>query len=114
MRYLNSLFAAGSGFAVAATLLIPFQTAAVANEMKGTQIAAVGRESQPTTAVSLNQTKVVCSRNKPLSLNAEGVKVASSIAPQSADGVPNVIRLFCRDVRINTIVVRDYCAVIRN
>ncbi len=113
MRYLNSLFVAGSGFAVAATLLISFQAAAVATEMKGTQIAAVEQESQPT-AVSPDQTKVVCSRNKPLSLNAEGVKVASGIAPQSADWVPNVIRLFCRDVRINTIVVRDYCAVIRN
>ena len=116
MRYLNSLFAAGSGFAVATTLLISFQTAGAAaapTEIKGTQIAAVERESQPA-AVSPNQTKVVCSRSKPLSLNAEGVKVASSIAPQSADWVPNVIRLFCRDVRIYTIVVRDYCAVIRN
>jgi hypothetical protein len=115
MRYLNSLFAAGSGFAVATTLLMSFQAVAVATpaEIKGTQIAAVERESQPT-AVSPDQTKVVCSRNKPLSLNAEGVKVASGIAPQSADWGPNVIRLFCRDVRINTIVVRDYCAVIRN
>lgn len=116
MRHLNSLLAAGSGFAIAATLLIPFQAAgatAAPTEIKETQIAAVERESQPT-AVSPNQTKVICSRNKPLSLNAEGVKVASGIAPQSADWVPSVIRLFCRDVRINTIVVRDYCAVIRN
>jgi hypothetical protein len=114
MRYLNSLCAACSGFAVATTLLISFQAAAATpTEMKGTQIAAVEKESQPA-AISPNQTRVVCSRNKPLSLTAEGVKVASGIAPTSADWLPNVIQLFCRDVRINTIVVRDYCAVIRN
>jgi hypothetical protein len=113
MRHLNSLFAACSGFAVATTLMVPFQAAAVTpTEMKGTQIAAIERESQA--AAAPNQTKVICSRNKPLSLNAEGVKVASGITAQSADWVPNVIKLFCRDVRINTIVVRDYCAVIRN
>lgn len=115
MRYLNSLFAACSGFAVATTLMMSVQTAAATpSEIKGTQIAAVALESQAAAAVSPNQTKVVCSRNKPLSLNAEGVKVASGIAPQSADWLPNVVQLFCRDVRINTIVVRDYCAVIRN
>lgn len=113
MRHLTSLFTACSGFAVAAALLIPFQ-ASTATEMKGTQIAAVERESQTAAAVSSNQTKVVCSRNKPLALSAEGVKVASGITPQSADWLPNVIQLFCRDIRINTIVVRDYCAIIRN
>ena len=115
MHYLNSLLTACSGFAVATTLLISFQaTVVTATELKGTQIAAVELESQSAAAVSPNQTKVVCSRNKPLSLNAEGVKIASGIAPQSADWLPNVVQLFCRDVRINTIVVRDYCAVIRN
>jgi hypothetical protein len=114
MRYLNSLFAACTGFAVATTLLTSFQAVAVTpTDVKRTQIAAVELEPQ-SAAASPNQTKVICSRNKPLSLNAEGVKIASGIAPQSADWIPNVIRLFCRDVRINTIVVRDYCAVIRN
>jgi hypothetical protein len=114
MRYLNSLCAACSGFAVTTTLLTSFQAAAATPaEVKGTQIAAIEQESQ-SAVVSPNQTRVVCSRNKPLSLAAEGVKVASGIAPTSADLLPNVVQLFCRDVRINTIVVRDYCAVIRN
>jgi hypothetical protein len=108
MRY-SSLLAACSGLALAATCLIPLQ-AATAAEIKGTRIASVGLEA-PTAPT--NQTKVVCSRNRPLSLSADGVKVASGIAPQSADWTPSIIKLFCRDVRINTIVVRDYCAIIR-
>lgn len=107
----SSLLAVCSGLAVATAYFLPFQTV-TATEIKGTQVAAVGLEPQTTPANSA-KAKVICSRNRPLSLSAEGVKVASGLTPQSADWMPNVIKLFCRDVRINTIVVRDYCALIR-
>jgi hypothetical protein len=112
MRHYISLLAACSGLALTTTILVPSQTA-TATENKAaavTQIAAVGLETQN---LPSNQTKVVCSRNRPLSFTSEGTKVASGIGLKSTDWSSNVIRLFCRDVRINTIVVRDYCALIR-
>jgi hypothetical protein len=112
MRHCISLLAVYFGLALATTILVPSQSA-TATENKSaavTQIAAVELEAQN---LSSNQTKVVCSRNRPLSLASEGTKVASGIGLQNTDWSSNVIRLFCRDVRINTIVVRDYCALIR-
>jgi hypothetical protein len=109
MRHLVSLMAACSGLALATTLLMPSQAATVTKNNTETQMVSVGLESN---TVPSNQTKVVCSHNRPLAFNSEGVNVASGIA-QSTDLAPNIIKLFCRDVRINTIVVRDYCALIR-
>ena len=110
MRHFVSLMAACSGLALSTTLLMPSQASTVTKNNTETQMASAGLESQ---AVPSNQTKVVCSHNRPLTFNTEGVNIASGIAPQSADLAPNIIKLFCRDVRINTIVVRDYCALIR-
>jgi hypothetical protein len=110
MRHFVSLMAACSGLALTTTLLMPSQAATGTKNNTETQMLSVGLKS---TTVPSNQTKVVCSHNRPLAFNAEGVNVASGIAPQSTDWAPNVIKLFCRDVRINTIVVRDYCALIR-
>jgi hypothetical protein len=55
---------------------------------------------------------VVCSRNRPLQ-SSDVTKVASANALQGLSLASNIVMLFCRDVRINTIVVHDYCAVIR-
>lgn len=110
MRHFILSLAACSGFAIAITFSEPFNAANAMDNKVDSQISSVGSEAQ---SIPANQTKVVCSRNHPLSLNAGGVKVASAIASQSEDWFPNVIKLFCRDVRINTIVVRDYCAVVR-
>jgi hypothetical protein len=111
MRHCISLLAAFSGLALATALLVPSQTAtATENKAAATQIASVGLDTQ---TLPSNQTKVVCSRNRPLSMASEGTKVASGIGLQSTEWPSNVIKLFCRDVRINTIVVRDYCALIR-
>jgi hypothetical protein len=111
MRHSISLLAACSGLALAAAFLVPSPAAtATENKPAATQIVAVGLEAQN---LPSNQTKVVCSRNRPLSLSSEGTQIASRIGLQSTDWSPNVIKLFCRDVRINTIVVRDYCALIR-
>jgi hypothetical protein len=109
MRHFVSLMAACSGLALGTTLLMPSQAATVTKNKTETQVS-VGLQS---TTVPSNQTKVVCSNNRPLAFNAEGVNIASGIAPQNIDLAPNIIKLFCRDVRINTIVVRDYCALIR-
>jgi hypothetical protein len=110
MRHFFALTAACSGLALATTLLMPSQAATVTKNNTETQMVSFGLKS---TAVPSSQTKVVCSHNRPLAFNNEGVNVASGIAPQSTDLAPNIIKLFCRDVRINTIVVRDYCALIR-
>jgi hypothetical protein len=110
MRHFISLLAACSGLALATTLLMPSQAATATENKAETQIASVGLESQN---IPPNQTKVVCSRNRALAFASEGTKVASGIGLQSTEWPPNIIKLFCRDVRINTIVVRDYCALIR-
>jgi hypothetical protein len=110
MSRLIALLAACSGLTLATTALIPLQAATAIENNANTQIAAAGLEPQ---GASNNQTKVVCSRNRPLSLASEGTKIASSLGLKSAERSPNIIQLFCRDVRINTIVVRDYCALIR-
>jgi hypothetical protein len=110
MRQLISLMAVYCGLAISISMLVPSQAAIATENRAETQIAAAVLEPKN---LPTNQTKVVCSRNHPLSVNAEGVKIASGIAPQSSDWSPNIIKLFCRDVRINTIVVRDYCALIR-
>jgi hypothetical protein len=109
MRHFVSWMAACSGLALATTLLMPSQAATVTKNNTETQMVSVELKS---TTVPSNQTKVVCNRNRPFALT-EDVKVASGIALQSIDLAPNIIKLFCRDVRINTIVVRDYCALIR-
>ena len=108
MRHFMALLSAGSSLALVCVLGFPSQAATAINNKAETQIASGSFERQP---LLTNQTKVVCSRNHPLAFT--GTKVASGIAPQSTDWAPNVIKLFCRDVRINTIVVRDYCALIR-
>jgi hypothetical protein len=110
MRHFVYLMAACSGLALTTTLLMPSQAATVTKNNTETQMVSVGLESN---TIPSNQTKVVCSHNRTLAFNAEGVNVASGIAPQNTDLTPNIIKLFCRDVRINTIVVRDYCALIR-
>jgi hypothetical protein len=109
MRYFISLLAVGSGLALATSMLMPSQAATAIKNNAETQKISVGLESQ---TMPSNQTKVVCSRNHPLT--SESIRVASGIAPQSTDWEPNVIKLFCRDVRFNTLVVRDYCALIRH
>jgi hypothetical protein len=112
MRHFISLLAVGSGLALATTVMGSFQAVTATENKAETHIASLALESQN---LSANQTKVVCSRNQPLAMNnTEGsVKVASGIVSQSTGWAPNIIKLFCRDVRINTIVVRDYCALIR-
>jgi hypothetical protein len=75
----------------------------------GTKIAATTRDAGTTEAAAH---KIVCSRNRPLQ-SSDVMKVASAGASQGLNLASNIVQLFCRDVRINTIVVRDYCAVIR-
>lgn len=73
------------------------------------QIAAVSKETDLT---KTSGQKVICSRNRPLQSSDFG-KLAANL-PERLSLASNIVQLFCRDVRINTIVVRDYCAVIRS
>ncbi len=115
MRYLTPVFAACSGLVVATAGFNAFiQTATAAQVTSDHRMAAVTTELQVTPAPKVRE---VCSRNRPLSVSADGTRLASAQTPQGvgqdSGWAANIVQLFCRDVRINTIVVRDYCAVIR-
>jgi hypothetical protein len=110
MRYFIPLLSVCSGLAVATAYVNESAQVASATQIKpDTQIAAVSAE----TTTSAPKTHVTCSRNRPLQVSADGTKIASADLPQSLGLASNIVQLFCRDVRINTIVVRDYCAVVR-
>jgi hypothetical protein len=109
MRYFIPLLSVCSGLAVATAYVNESAQVASATQLKpDTQIAAVSTE----TTTSAPKTHVTC-RNRPLQVSADGTKIASADLPQSLRFASNIVQLFCRDVRINTIVVRDYCAVVR-
>jgi hypothetical protein len=111
MRYLVPMLTACSGIAVAiACVAGPTPMASASERVADTKIAAATTRDAGTNGTSTH--KVVCSRNRPLQFS-DSTKIASANAPQESSLASNIIQLFCRDVRINTIVVRDYCAVIR-
>jgi hypothetical protein len=110
MRYLVPLLTTCSGIAVAIACVAGSIPIASASEAVADTKVAVATKDAGT--IDSSSHKVVCSRNRPFqSSNAE--KVASAGASQERSLASNIVQLFCRDVRINTIVVRDYCAVIR-
>ncbi len=56
-------------------------------------------------------TRVVCSPNNPLAGRSD--LLASADVPQRLGLAANAIDIFCRDIRINTIVVRYFCTVLK-
>ncbi|MGB8697937.1 MAG: hypothetical protein WCD18_00845 [Thermosynechococcaceae cyanobacterium] len=79
--------------------------------------AAVGQKDMRVAAIGLDDAsasapehRVLCSR-RPLQVSADGTQLMAS--SPALNGFDKLVKLFCRDVRINTIVVRDYCAVLR-
>jgi hypothetical protein len=111
MRYLNPVFATCSGLVVATAGFNALTDMATAAQITpDTRIAAVGAGSQSNPAPKL---KEVCSRNHPLQVSRDGTQLALAQGTQQPNLVSSIVQMFCRDVRINTIVVRDYCAVIR-
>ncbi len=110
MRYLVPLLTAYSGVAIViACIAGSAPTASASEAVADTKMAAVTRNSG---TINASSTKVVCSRNQPFQ-SSDAAKVSSASAPQELSLPSRIVQLFCRDVRINTIVVRDYCAVIR-
>jgi hypothetical protein len=110
MRYLVPLLTACSGIAIAITGITgSIPTASASAPVADTKMAAVTRDAS---TINAPTHKVVCSRNRPLQSSNE-MKVASAGVPQETNLASKIVQLFCRDVRINTIVVHDYCAVIR-
>ncbi|WP_404789815.1 hypothetical protein [Altericista sp. CCNU0014] len=110
MRHLISFLTLFSGISMAAAYMLPLQAAVAPARETNAQIAATNLAPQVDPVAN---TKIVCSRNRPLAVIPESAKVASNLAPQVGVLASSIVQLFCRDVRINTIVVRDYCAVIR-
>jgi hypothetical protein len=109
MRYTIPLAVACSGLAIAASIT-PTQTLA-AEQIKTNNRIAAALNAQPTSVAESSVRKVICSRNYTLQANPEGTKVAA--LPEGLTWASNIVQLFCRDVRINMIVVKDYCAVVR-
>jgi hypothetical protein len=110
MRYFLPLLTTCSGIAVAAACAIETPITLASEPSTSNKIAAVTMAAGTTDA---SAPRVVCSRN-PIQ-SSDVTKVASAGAPSGLSFAANkIVQLFCRDVRINTIVVRDYCAVIRN
>jgi hypothetical protein len=110
MRHLISLMTLCSGLSVTTAYALPLQAAVAPAQGTGSRIAAINLAPQVAPA---DNSRVVCSRNRPLAVVPENAKIASGFAPQVGVLASSIVQLFCRDVRINTIVVRDYCAVIR-
>jgi hypothetical protein len=111
MRYLFPLLTACSGIAVAVACVAGSTPMASASEtVADTKIAAATKDAG---TIGASTHKVVCSRNRPLQ-SSNAIEVASATGvPQGLSLSSKIVQLFCRDVRINTIVVHDYCAVIR-
>jgi hypothetical protein len=57
--------------------------------------------------------QVVCSATNPLAGKVDGDKLAREGVPANLKLAANILDIFCRDVRINTIVVRHYCTVLK-
>jgi hypothetical protein len=110
MRHLISLLTVCSGLSMATAYALPLQAAVAPVRGTDARMAAINLRPQAEPAVN---TRVVCSRDRPLAVVPESAKIASNVAPQVGVLASSIVQLFCRDVRINTIVVRDYCAVIR-
>jgi hypothetical protein len=108
MRHFIPLLMACSGLALAVGA-VPPQLAAATQLNSGTQLAALDAQSKESEAPG--STRVVCSRNHTLQANPEGTKVAA--LPEGLTWSSNVVKLFCRDIRFSTAVVKDYCAVLR-
>lgn len=108
MRYSIPLLMICSGLMVA-TSTLSVQVAVAGQNKVGTQVvAALDSQVSP---MSEGSTKVVCSHNRTLQVSADGTKVAA--LPEGLTWASNIVQLFCREVRINMILVKDYCAVIR-
>jgi hypothetical protein len=110
MRYFLPLLTACSGIAVAAACAIETPITFASEPSPSNKIAAMTMNAG---TADVSAPRVVCSRNRPIQFS-DVTKVASAGAPSGLSFAANkIVQLFCRDVRINTIVVRDYCAVIR-
>ncbi len=99
-----------SGVALLSTLTVQFSDIAHAAELNAEESALqAASEAKP-------ETKIVCSR-KPIEAQLMASKsldgLVGPVDSGDVDWSQRIVRLFCRDVRINTIVVRDYCAVLR-
>jgi hypothetical protein len=110
MRHFISLLTLFSGLSLTTAYALPLRAAVALPHETNPQIAAININPLVDPAVN---SRVVCSRNRPLAVVPANAKVASNPTSQVGILASSIVQLFCRDVRINTIVVRDYCAVIR-
>ncbi|NCJ05917.1 hypothetical protein GS597_05195 [Synechococcales cyanobacterium C] len=120
MRLQSMLIAASAGVALA---LGAVSTGAMASGQPGVIVSTAPSDNNASAWVGelsgrvINNykappnTRVVCSSHNPLA--GQGELLASADMPRQFGLAANVVDIFCRDVRINTIVARHFCTVLR-
>lgn len=96
-----------------ATVAIAAPTFATPNYSRNAQIAAT-RNPDPAKTIAVRPgQQVICSTVNPLAGKVDGDTLAKTGVPDNLELASNILDIFCRDVRINTIVVRHYCTVVQ-
>jgi hypothetical protein len=112
MAYLRLASGVVSGLCLA-TVAIAAPTLASPDYSRNAQISVTNNlDPVKTVAVRPGQ-QVICSRVNPLAGKVDGDTLAKTGVPDNLELAANVLDIFCRDVRINTIVVRHYCTVVQ-
>ena len=112
MSYLRLASGAVGGLCLA-TVTIAAPTLASPTYSRNPQTAATrNAELAKTVAVRPGQ-QVLCSTVNPLAGKVDGDTLAKTGVPDNLELASNILDIFCRDVRINTIVVRHYCTVVQ-
>jgi hypothetical protein len=111
MRY--SLLTSGViGGVCLATVTVAAPSWATPTFARNSQIALSSKTTASQTAVNPGK-QVICSAANPLEGKVDGDKLAREGVPANLELASNILDIFCRDVRINTIVVRHYCTVLK-
>jgi hypothetical protein len=112
MAYLRLASGVVSGLCLA-TVVIAAPTLASPNYSRNPQTAAT-RNPDPTKTMAVRPgQQVICSSVNPLAGKVDGDTLAKTGVPDNLELAANILDIFCRDVRINTIVVRHYCTVVQ-
>jgi hypothetical protein len=80
---------------------------------RNSQIAIANAPDVAKTVAARPGQRVICSTANPLAGKVDGDVLAKTGVPDNLELASNVLDIFCRDVRINTIVVRHYCTVVQ-
>jgi hypothetical protein len=112
MSYLRLASGVMGGFCLA-TMAIAAPTLATPKYNRNAQITLTNNVDLAKTISVRPGQQVICSTSNPLAGKVDGDTLAKSGIPEDMELAAGILDIFCRDVRINTIVVRHYCTVVR-